>query len=69
MAKTKINYPKTLFVLRVNAGTDDEFLQATTDLDDLVLETGQKALVGIYILQKSGTVDGLIVVENSTRIV
>lgn len=51
MAKAKkTEYPEKLFVLRANAGTDDEFLQAAIYLNDLALETGETAPVGVYKL-------------------
>lgn len=46
-------YPKQLFILRVNADTDDEFLQAATDLDDLDICTGETLPLGVYQLQKT----------------
>jgi hypothetical protein len=44
--------PKTLFVSRENPGTDDEFFSVNEVLEDIVVETGKRQLVGEYVLQR-----------------
>ncbi len=69
MAKVKKpEYPKTLFILRVNAGTDDEFFQVTTDLNELDISPGETLSLGVYRLQKTTKVTNNTFTEDNIEI-
>jgi hypothetical protein len=59
--KKQKNYPKELFVIRENEGSEDEYLN-TTETAEETAELGKKKRVARYVLEDVITVEGKAIV-------